>query len=46
MMVGLSVSIGGFNILGADYNFIEPYEGDPPWNGPGREFLLQVSYHL
>lgn len=42
---GLDVGIGAYDILGANYTFIQPYTaGTQPLPGPSREFVLRASY--
>jgi len=42
---GLEVGAGMFNILDADYDFIQPYNGGhPPLPGPSREVVARLAY--
>lgn len=42
---GLNVSVAVYNLLNADYSFIQPYNGwHSPLPGPSREFLFRLSY--
>jgi outer membrane cobalamin receptor len=44
---GLDVGIGAYDILGANYTFIQPYTaGNQPLPGPSREFVFRASYTL
>lgn len=42
---GLDIGIGGFDLLGSNYSYIQPYDsGHAPLPGPSREFTVRVSY--
>jgi outer membrane receptor for ferrienterochelin and colicin len=43
---GLSVGAGVYDILNQKYDFIQPYQGLPPWPGPSREIVFRVTYDL
>ncbi len=44
---GLEVGAGVYNILDADYAFIQPYDGGhAPLPGPSREVVARLAYHL
>lgn len=44
---GLEVGAGVFNILDADYDFIQPYDGGhPPLPAPSREVVARIAYYL
>jgi hypothetical protein len=44
---GLDVGIGAYDILGANYSFIQPYNaGNQALPGPSREFVVRASYTL
>lgn len=44
---GLGLGVGAYNILNAQYNFIQAYSGgEPPLPGPGIEFLARLTYDL
>jgi outer membrane cobalamin receptor len=44
---GLDVGLGVYDALGANYQFIQPYNsGHAPLPGPSREFVLRVNYLL
>lgn len=42
---GVDVGLGVFDLFGANHEFIEPYNGGhAPLPGPGREYVLRISY--
>lgn len=42
---GVDVGLGVFDLFGANHEFIQPYNGGhAPLPGPGREYLLRISY--
>jgi len=42
---GVDVGVGVFDLFGANHEFIQPYNGGhAPLPGPGREYLLRISY--
>ena len=44
---GLNIGVGAYNILNADYDFIQPYNGwHAPYPGKGTEFIFKLSYNL
>jgi outer membrane cobalamin receptor len=44
---GLDVGVGAYDILGANYDFIQAYNaGNQVLPGPGREFVLRLAYKL
>jgi hypothetical protein len=44
---GLDVGVGAYDILGANYIFVQPYTaGNQPLPGPSREFVFRASYTL
>lgn len=43
---GLAVGAGVYDILNQRYDFIQPYQGGPPWPGPSRELVFRVTYDL
>ena len=43
----LDVSLGVFDLLGANYKFIQPYNsGHSPLPGPTREIVLKLTYNM
>jgi hypothetical protein len=43
----LNIMLGGYNILGQELWFINPYNsGDNPIPEQGREFLIRLSYKV
>jgi outer membrane cobalamin receptor len=44
---GLDVGVGVYDALGANYQFLQPYNsGHAPLPGPSREFVLRLNYLL
>jgi hypothetical protein len=44
---GLDVGVGGFNLLGQQVPYLQPYNGGhAPLPGASREFVARVSYSL
>lgn len=44
---GLSLGIGGYNLLNEDYKYYQPYFGlNPAVPGPSREIVLKLSYEV
>jgi outer membrane receptor for ferrienterochelin and colicin len=44
---GLTVGVGGYDLLNQKYSFIQPYNGyHAPLPGPSREFLIRVQYTI
>lgn len=42
---GVDVGLGVFDLFGANHEFIQPYNGGhAPLPGPGREYVLRISY--
>lgn len=42
---GVDVGVGVFDLFGANHEFIQPYNGGhAPLPGPGREYVLRISY--
>jgi len=41
---GLSAGIGVYNIFDQDYDFVQPYQGDYPYPGPGFEAAIKLTY--
>ena len=42
---GLDASVGGFNLLGANAPYLQPYNGGhAPLPGPSRELVVRLSY--
>jgi outer membrane receptor for ferrienterochelin and colicin len=44
---GLSIGLGGYDLLNQKYKFIQPYNGyHAPLPGPSREFMIRLQYTL
>jgi outer membrane cobalamin receptor len=43
---GLGIGAGVYDILNQKYDFIQPYQGNPPWPGPSREIVVRITYGL
>ena len=44
---GLNLGIGAYNLLNADYDYIQPYNGwHAPYPGKGMEFIIKLSYNF
>lgn len=42
---GLDAAVGVFDLLGQNYQFVQPYDGaHNPYPGPRREFVARLSY--
>ena len=47
LVKGLSIGAGVYDLLGQNYDFIQPYNGfHAPLPGTGREYVLRVIYNL
>lgn len=47
LVKGLNIGLGVYDILGQNYDFIQPYNGyHAPLPGTGREYVLRVIYNL
>uniref|UniRef100_A0A7C4UHH2 TonB-dependent receptor n=1 Tax=candidate division WOR-3 bacterium TaxID=2052148 RepID=A0A7C4UHH2_UNCW3 len=47
LIKGVDLGLGIYNILNADFDFIQPYDGGhPPLPGPSREMIIKLNYNI